>query len=98
MDVLGSLLAENDDVVEIWILAGDASAALNPTHPEVPAHYWQRAMDMLSHVKSSLEEQLGETQEEDEEEELNQELEEVLCQLETTKSKLDELGSTMDED
>ena len=90
VDVLGSLMAENDEVVEIWSLAGDAFAALNPENPEVQSHYWERALEMLQGVKNSLEEQLREVTDEDEEEELNQELEEVLCQIDGTETKLKE--------
>jgi predicted nuclease with TOPRIM domain len=48
---------------------------------------------MLVTVQKSLEEQqqLG-IEDDDEEEELNQELEEVTCQIETVKNKLEKLG------
>ncbi len=91
IDVLGSLLAENDEVVEVWALIGDAFAAL--MNSELAKHYWDRALEMLVTVQKSLEEQqqLG-IEDDDEEEELNQELEEVTCQIETVKNKLEKLG------
>lgn len=91
IDVLGSLLAENDEVVEVWALTGDAFAAL--MNAELAKHYWERALEMLTTVQKSLEEQqeLG-IVDDDDEEELNQELEEVLCQIEAVKSKLENLG------
>lgn len=87
IDVLGSLLAENDEVVEVWVLAGNAFAALMNT--ELAKYYWERALEMLVTVQKSLEEQqqMG-VEDDDDEEELHQELEEVVCQIEAVKSKL----------
>lgn len=91
IDVLGSLLAENDEVVEIWVLTGDAFAAL--MNPELAQHYWERALEMLTTVQKSLEEQQQEgVEDDDDEEELHQELEEVVCQIEAVKSKLESLS------
>ena len=88
VDVLGSLMAENDEVIEIWNLAGDAFAAFNPSCPEVASHYWERALEMLNGVKKSLGHEIDEAADEEEEDEMNQELEEVVCQIDATKRKL----------
>ena len=88
VDVLGSLMGENDEVIEIWSLAGDAFAALNPSAPEVASHYWERALEMLNGVRKSLGHELEEATDE-EEDEMNQELEEVVCQIDAIKRKLD---------
>ena len=98
VDVLGSLMAENDEVVEVWALAGDAFNFLEPSAPNA-AHYWERAVEMLTSVKGSLEEQRDETEDDEEEDELNQELEEVLGQLESLQEKLSKVNKdTVDEE
>ncbi len=56
--VLGSLLAENDEVVEIWYLTGCAFAAADPPDSELAAYYWKHALDMLDKVKQQLEEEV----------------------------------------
>lgn len=90
MDVLGSLLAENDEVVEIWALAGDACRAKDP---QSAAHYWNRALEMLKSVRKSLTERLQVVADDDEEEELNQELEDANCEIEALEKKLGELDT-----
>ena len=87
--VLGSLLAENDEVVEIWCLTGDALAALNQT--QAAAHYWERTIEMLNTVKTSLQHEILEAQDEQEEDELQRQLDEVTCQLEEVSDKLSEV-------
>jgi hypothetical protein len=93
VDVLGSLMAENDEVVEIWILAGDAFAALHPTSPELALHYWKKAVEMLDSVKISLEQQLDDAADEQDEEQFSLELEEVVGQLDDTKCKLEKTNA-----
>jgi hypothetical protein len=65
--VLGSLVAENDEVVEIWSLLGDAvslvdqqqSAALpGQPSPSLGRIYWERALEMLLVVQENLEEEI----------------------------------------
>jgi hypothetical protein len=65
--VLGSLVAENDEVVEIWSLLGDAvslvdqqqSAALpRQPSPSMGRIYWERALEMLLVVQENLEEEI----------------------------------------
>lgn len=57
IQVLGSLLAENDEVIEIWYLTGCAFAAMDPPNAELAAFYWQRAMEMLNKVKDGLDQE-----------------------------------------
>jgi hypothetical protein len=96
VDVLGSLLAENDEVAEIWYLTGDAFAAMNPPNVELAAHYWETTEEMLTSVKESLEQGCLETQDEDEEEahDLRVQLDEVTLQLNEVRTKLAELPDT----
>jgi tetratricopeptide (TPR) repeat protein len=98
VDVLGSLLAENDEVIEIWFLTGEAYAAMNPPNHELASHYWQRSKEMLTSTLQSLEQGVAEADDEDEEEELQLQLDEVTCQLEDVDTKLDEISAVPNDD
>lgn len=76
INVLGSLLAENDEVIEIWFLLGDAFAAMNPPNVETASHYWERTKEMLTTVQDSLE--LEEPANESEENDIQQQLDEIV--------------------
>lgn len=52
IQVLGSLLAENDEVVEIWYLLGCAFSSLVPPNKDVSRYYWNTALEMLNKVKN----------------------------------------------
>lgn len=91
IDVLGSLLAENDEVVEIWSLAGEAFAAMVPPNSDAASYYWERAQEMLLSVRGSLEQCLLEATDEEGEEDVQRQLDEVTCQLEDTTSKIDDI-------
>ena len=77
--VLGSLLAENDEVIEVWYLTGCAFhsrvASSKEAEKEITAakYYWKKALDMLKAVKNS-----GGV---DDEEVLNGQIEEVMDKL-----------------
>jgi lipopolysaccharide biosynthesis regulator YciM len=97
--VLGSVLAENDEVIEVWLLAGEAFAALE--NYESAVYYWERAREMLTSVQQSLEMQVAEAEEEEEENFLQQQLDEVIVQIEDVSAKLEELQAeetTTDQD
>jgi tetratricopeptide (TPR) repeat protein len=101
IDVLGSLLAENDDVIEIWFLTGDAFAAMNPPNHEIASHYWERTKEMLTATQQSLEQQIAEADDDEEEDEMQQQLDEVTCQLEDVVTKLEQVVNdeeTMEEE
>jgi hypothetical protein len=91
IQVLGSLLAENDEVIEVWYLLGCAFMACTPSNHESAHYYWENALTMLTKVKQDLEKSLEE--EEDEHDEY--ELEVVECQISEVKKKL---GKDADED
>jgi len=55
IQVLGSLLAENDEVVEIWFLVGCAFSQYSTPNIDAASYYWKSALDMLVKVKSELE-------------------------------------------
>lgn len=90
IDVLGSLLAENDEVVEIWLLVGDAFAATQPPTADAAIHHWERALAMLATVKTSIEQEAFEA-DDNEEDELQKQLEEVTCQMEDLGTKIEEM-------
>lgn len=102
IDVIGSLLAENDQVIEIWILAGDAFAALDQQQdnddemntdgePLPHVHYWERAVEMLTVVKGNLEQELQDDGNNDQEDDdLQQQLDQVEAQLDDVRTKLEE--------
>lgn len=92
VDVLGSLLAENDEVAEIWYLTGDAFAAMTPPNMELAAHYWEATNEMLTSVKESLEQGELETEDEEESHELRVQLDEVTLQLSQLQTKLAEFA------
>jgi tetratricopeptide (TPR) repeat protein len=92
VDVLGSLLAENDEVAEIWYLTGDAFAAMTPPNMELAAHYWEATNEMLTSVKESLEQGELETEDEEESHELRVQLDEVTLQLDQLQTKLAEFS------
>jgi hypothetical protein len=91
VDVLGSLLAENDEVAEIWYLTGDAFAAMNPPNVELAAHYWETTEEMLTSVKESMVQGSLEAESEEEAHDLRAQLEEVTSQLKEVRTKLAEL-------
>lgn len=68
--VLGSLLAENDEVIEVWYLVGRAYMAMpTPLASEEHAqglidaarYYFEHALDMLSKVKKGMEKEMKRT-------------------------------------
>ena len=92
IDVLGSLLAENDEVVETWILAGDAFAIgeTSEEQKELCRHYWERALNMLTEVQKSLVEDQQEAEDMEEEDAIQEQLDGVVCQIEDLRIKIEE--------
>ncbi|KAL7548512.1 hypothetical protein ACHAWF_011791 [Thalassiosira exigua] len=80
IQVLGSLLAENDEVIEVWYLLGCAFAACTPPNQESAHYYWENALSMLMQAKEGLEASTGE--------DCQNELETVECQIIEVKKKL----------
>lgn len=90
VSVLGSLLAQNDEVVEIWFLAGCAFALKTPAADDAAMFYLERAMEMLKKVREGLENDAKFTSG-DELIEIQEELEENKVQMEDVQGKIDEL-------
>eukprot|EP00977_Amphora_coffeiformis_P011634 scaffold2804_cov181-Amphora_coffeaeformis.AAC.2 len=97
ISVLGSLMAENDEVIEVWALLGDAFAAIASN--EEASSYYQSALDMLSQLKQSIEDdmQMSTSMEEDDddadqiEDEMQQQLDDVMCQIDEVRRKISEV-------
>ena len=103
--VLASLMAENDEVVEVWALLGDAFAAIESNEEAIS--YWQSALDMLGQLKQSIEDDMQMASMDDDaddpeadqrEDEIQQQLDDVVCQMEELQRKIAEVsGSTKGE-
>ena len=95
--VLGSLLAENDDVVEVWYLLGCAFMACNPPDSQRAREYWEQALEMLEKVKEGMDQDVSfggaADDSDDDSEATNEELAEINCQLEEVTDKLSKLDS-----
>uniref|UniRef100_A0A7S1GMX0 Tetratricopeptide SHNi-TPR domain-containing protein n=1 Tax=Cyclophora tenuis TaxID=216820 RepID=A0A7S1GMX0_CYCTE len=89
IQVLGSLMAENDEVVEIWYLLGCAFSSVHPPQDEAARQYLSQAKDMLSKVKEELE---LEYKHDSENEEIHCQLEDIEAQLGNIETKLASLG------
>lgn len=55
IQVLGSLMAENDEVIEVWFLIGCAAMAANPSNTDMAIFHWTKAIEMLNKGKENLE-------------------------------------------
>lgn len=90
IQVLGSLMAENDEIIEIWYLVGCAAMAANPSNPEMAMYHWTRATEMLTKVKVALEEKLSVGNDDaDQTANIQEELEVIQAQIDEVKKKQD---------
>ena len=97
ISVLGSLLAENDEVIEIWYLSGCAFAAKTIPEPqnELAAYYFRRSMEMLLDIKKALEQEFRFAEDDDDEQaEIQEQLEQNKSLLEDVQTRLQEAEST----
>ena len=101
ISVLGSLLAQNDEVIEIWYLTGCAFAAKKPALTDTAKFYLERAKEMLADIQKALKEE-DYYVDDSERPELDEQLEMNATQLNDVQSKLDglpdELEDGMEED
>ena len=96
ISVLGSLLAQNDEVIEIWYLTGCAFAAKTPPVVDESRFYLERAKEMLTDLQKALQEEAQFVDDEAEKNDLMEQLEMNSAQIEDVQSKLGELGPTED--
>lgn len=90
--VLGSLLAENDEVPECYYLLGCAFMAA--ANEELASYYWSRALELLTSIQNELEKAAEETDMNDdvEDDELEVQMQAIACQIEEISSKLEEIA------
>ena len=84
IQILGSLMAENDEVIEVWYLLGCAFMASSPPQAESAHYYWDQCMNMLLKVKQDMEECI-----EDDSDDAAEQIEAIDQQIEEVKKKLD---------
>jgi len=91
IQVLGSLLAENDEVVEIWYLLGCAFESSMPKNIDAAKYYWENALELLGKVKEGLDQEvsmlIGENTED-----IQSEVEDVNTKIHELKFKLKSCG------
>jgi len=87
IQVLGSLLAENDEVVEVWYLLGCAFEATTPANVDAAKYYWETALTMLAKVKEGMD-QAGANEVDDEEKQ---------CIIDQTNEIKERLDTMLDE-
>lgn len=87
IQILGSLMAENDEVVEVWYLLGCAFMASSPPQVESAQYYWDQCMTMLIKVKQDIEEAID-----DESDHVEEQLEAINQQIEEVQKKLEEIS------
>ena len=102
IQTLGSLMAENDEVIETWYLIGCAFQAKSSSHDiDIAKHYFETALEMLIKTKEQLE-QSSDAEMVSENDEFNP-LQDVLEKIEDVKGKMKEIEQNhtfgaMDED
>jgi len=89
IQVLGSLLAENDEVIEIWYLLGCTFESTEPKSDEASKYYFETALDMLEKVKKGLKREMPT-------DEVKDEIEDVKQKIKDIKQRLDEIAKTGD--
>lgn len=91
VQVLGSLMAENDEVPEVWYLLG--CAYMGSGNKELASDYWTSALEMLTKIQKEMEKASEEAdmQDDDENEELDMQIQSISCQMEEIRSKLEDI-------
>ena len=89
IQVLGSLMAENDEIIEVWYLLGCAFVTCTPANVDSATYYWKHAHEMLIKVKSGLEEAIDDG----DDDEAENELEAIECQIKEVETKLEKYSS-----
>jgi len=98
ISVLGSLLAQNDEVVEIWYLTGCAFAAKTPPLVETALFYLNRSEEMLTDIRNALQQEAQFVGDEEERKELMEQVEMNSAQMQDVQSKIAELAAAHGDD
>ncbi|VEU35780.1 unnamed protein product [Pseudo-nitzschia multistriata] len=96
ISVLGSLLAQNDEVIEIWYLTGCAFAAKQPPLVDAAKFYLERAKEMLTDIQKALKDEL-QYADDSEKQELQEQLEMNATQMSDVQSKLGALPDAVED-
>jgi len=99
IQVLGSLLAENDEVIEIWFLLGCAFSSTVPKNTDASQHYFETALEMLEKVMKGMKQEMGMTSAADDE--MKESIADIDEKIKEVKQRLEGLGgsgSAMEED
>ena len=86
--VLGSLMAENDEVPEVWYLLG--CTYMGSGNKELARHYFTNALEMLNNLQQEME-KVSEESDMQDDEEIDMQTQSMACQMEDIRSKLEEL-------
>lgn len=99
VQVLGSLLAENDEVPEVWYLLG--CTYMDSGNKELARDYWSSALEMLTNFQKELEQLSEDTDmqddDDDENEDLDMQIQSISCQMEEIRSKLEDIEEENDD-
>lgn len=95
IQVLGSLLSENDEVIETWFLLGCAFSSAVPSNSESARYYFENSLEMLNKVKKIMEQDCD-----DKAESISvlNDLEDKIRDVEDKLENLGDHGEDMDED
>lgn len=100
IQVLGSLLAENDEIIDVWYLLGCAFASMTPKNVESTKYYWDATLVMLEKEKKQLDQEMS--VEGDDLEDVKSAIEDINMKIKELKLKLCELeenkSNSMNED
>jgi len=88
IQILGSLMAENDEVIEVWYLLGCAFMACSPPQIESAHYYWEQCMTMLERVKQQIKDCIDN----DDNGDASAELEAIEEQIGNVEKKLEEIN------
>ena len=94
IQVLGSLLAENDEDIETWFLLGCAFSSTEPVNKDASKHYFETSLDMLEKGKKGMKREAPS-------EELNAAIANINQKIQDVKQRLESLcgdTSKMEED
>jgi len=95
IQVLGSVLAEMDEIIEVWYLIGSAAMASSPPNYEMAYHHWMRALEMLETCVEQLQNEGGSELAQIEGDEEDQ-MEMIETQIKNVKERINEIKDKVD--
>ena len=90
IQVLGSLLSDNDEVIETWFLLGCAFHS-SPTSKQQARFYFKKALEMLEKAKKGMEEEL-EMEGGFDQGGMGEQIEDIEIQIDDVKDRIEDLG------